>query len=253
MPDFVPGLELSRLFFLEAVKPVLDADFPRLRYAAARIHTGSEVLGFDTEMSADHGWGPRVDLYLDEADDAARNAVDASLRAKLPHRFRGHSTSFTEPDAADHGTQRLVTKDGGPVRHKVDFYTVRGFLQIYLAFDPARDVEPADWLTFPEQALRTITHGAVYHDEVGLEEVRRRLAYYPRDVWLYLLAAAWGRIGQEEHLMGRAGLVGASTSSATARTCSPTRRGGRRSARCTSDPYRYPSPDRLTAGRAGAY
>ncbi len=37
MSDFIPGLELSRLYFLEAVKPILDADFPRLRYAAARL------------------------------------------------------------------------------------------------------------------------------------------------------------------------------------------------------------------------
>jgi hypothetical protein len=34
------------------------------------------------------------------------------------------------------------------------------------------------------------------------------LAWYPHDVWLYQLAAGWTRIGQEEHLMGRAGQVG---------------------------------------------
>jgi hypothetical protein len=33
-------------------------------------------------------------------------------------------------------------------------------------------------------------------------------AYYPHDVCLYLLAAGWARIEQEEHLMGRAGSVG---------------------------------------------
>ncbi|HRJ45428.1 MAG TPA: DUF4037 domain-containing protein, partial [Caldilineaceae bacterium] len=42
----------------------------------------------------------------------------------------------------------------------------------------------------------------------GLEALRARFAWYPQDVWLYLLAAGWARIGQEEHLMGRAGLVG---------------------------------------------
>jgi hypothetical protein len=44
--------------------------------------------------------------------------------------------------------------------------------------------------------------------------MRERLAYYPRDVWLYLLAAGWARIGQEEHLMGRAGTVGDEVGSA---------------------------------------
>ena len=56
--------------------------------------------------------------------------------------------------------------------------------------------------------LRTIRAGAVYYDEIGLSETIRRFAYYPNDVWLYLLASGWNRIGQEEHLMGRAGSVG---------------------------------------------
>jgi hypothetical protein len=215
MPEFVKGLELSRLFFEEAVRPVLAAEFPALRYAAALVSTGSEVLGFDTEMSADHGWGPRLDLFLREEDyDAAREAVRDALRRKLPHRFRGYPTSFTEPDAADHGVQHLVERDAGPVTHKVDVMTARGFLLDYLAFDIRDEIEPADWLTFPEQKLRTVTSGAVFHDGAGLEEVRRRFAYYPRDVWLYMLAAGWARVGQEEHLMGRAGTAGDEVGSA---------------------------------------
>jgi len=60
MPDFIPGLELGRLYYLEAVKPVLDSFF--LQYSAALIGSGSEILGFDTEMSTDHHCGPRVML-----------------------------------------------------------------------------------------------------------------------------------------------------------------------------------------------
>jgi hypothetical protein len=209
MPDFIKGLELSRLFFDEAVRPVLDADFPRLAYAAARLHTGSEVLGFDDETSADHCWGPRVDLFLTEEDHAAsRRAVDEALRAKLPHAFRGYPTSFGDPDPEDNGTFRLELKTDGPVNHKVELTTPRRFFLNYLAFDIERDIEAADWLTFPEQKLRTVASGAVFHDRVGLADVRRKFSYYPRDVWLYLLASGWARVGQEEHLMGRAGMVG---------------------------------------------
>jgi hypothetical protein len=209
MTEFVKGLELSRLFFEEALRPVLAAEFPALRYAAAMLGTGSEVFGFDTEMSADHGWGPRVDLFLEEEDyEAAREAVRETLGRKLPHRFRGYPTSFTEPDPSDNGTQHLELRDAGPVNHKVELMTPRGFFLNYLAFDIHHEIEPADWLTFPEQKLRTVASGAVFHDDIGLEELRRRFAYYPRDVWLYLLAAGWARVGQEEHLMGRAGLVG---------------------------------------------
>jgi hypothetical protein len=48
----------------------------------------------------------------------------------------------------------------------------------------------------------------VYHDDIGLQAVRDRFAYYPRDVWLYLLLAGWWRIHPEANLVGRAGSVG---------------------------------------------
>jgi hypothetical protein len=209
MPNFIKGLELARLFFEEAVRPLLEAEFPALRYAAARVHTGSEVLGFDDEVSTDHCWGPRFELFFAEEDyDAARPAVDEALRRLLPHEFRGHPTSFTEPDPLDKGTFMPDARRAGPVNHGLMLTTPRRFFLDYLNFDIKDEIEPADWLTFPEQKLRTISSGAVFQDLVGLEDARRRFDYYPRDVWLYLLAAGWTRVGQEEHLMGRAGSVG---------------------------------------------
>ncbi|MGI8676171.1 MAG: DUF4037 domain-containing protein, partial [Nocardioidaceae bacterium] len=56
--------------------------------------------------------------------------------------------------------------------------------------------------------LRMFTAGEVYHDEVGLQAARDRLAYYPRDVWLYLLMTGWWRVHPEINLVGRAGAVG---------------------------------------------
>ena len=209
MPEFIAGAKLSELFFFEAVRPLIAARFPDLACSAGLIGAGSEVLGFDTEMSRDHGWGPRVMLFLGEDDHARRAAaIHELLRNELPHTFRGYPTSFTPPDPADNGTQLLQAVSEGPVNHRVDLLTIRGFLLAYLNFDLERAPEPADWLTFPEQKLRTLTVGPVFQDEVNLEPARARFAYYPHEVWLYLLASGWARIGQEEHLMGRAGLVG---------------------------------------------
>ena len=209
MSDFIPGLELSRFFYLEAVKPILDADFQNLHYGAALIGGGSEVLGFDTEMSADHDWGTRLMIFLGETDFAEyREAIDETLRRKLPFKFRGYSTNFGLPDPNDNGTRLLEDVDDGAVNHRVDILTVRGFFLDYLNFDIRQPIKPADWLTFPEQKLRTITTGAIYQDKIGLQEAVNKFRYYPKDVWLYLLAAGWNRIGQEEHLMGRAGIVG---------------------------------------------
>ena len=208
MPEFIPGLRLARLFYLEAVKPILNANFPHLRFSAALIGTGSEVIGFDTEMSADHHWGPRVMLFLTEdAYNNSLNAIDEALRQELPTSFHGYSTNFTLPNPADNNVQLLQDVDNGPINHRVELLTIRGFFLDYLNFDIEKSMEPADWLTFPEQKLLTITAGEVYHDGIGLQPVRDRFNYYPHDVWLYLLASGWNRIGQEEHLMGRAGMV----------------------------------------------
>ena len=208
MADFIPGLELSRLFFTEAVKPILDADFPDLRYGAALTGSGSEILGFDTEMSADHHWGARLMLFLDEDDFVKfRDLIDEKLKHKLPYEIHGHPTNFVLYNEEDNS---LVPTEieSGLVNHRVEIFTTRKFFLDYMGFDIRQEIEPADWLTFPEQKLRTIFSGAVYYDEIGLSETLQRFAYYPNDVWLYLLASGWNRVGQEEHLMGRAGMVG---------------------------------------------
>jgi hypothetical protein len=209
MTNFIRGLQLSAEFYREAVAPILAAEFPDVPYSAALIGSGSEVLSFDTEMSSDHHWGPRVMLFMHEADHAQyHEAVRLALSRQLPRSFRGYPTNFTPPNPEDNGVQLLQAADEGPINHRVELLTVRGFWLEYLGFDIDQPIEPIDWLTFPEQKLRTFTAGAVYHDDIALQAVRDRFAYYPHDVWLYLLAAGWARIGQEEHLMGRAGYVG---------------------------------------------
>jgi hypothetical protein len=212
---FLPGLKLSKAFYWEAVRPLLDERFPRLPHAAALIGRGSEVLGFDDPMSADHHYGPRVMLFLDEAEHAQHEAaIHALLAEHLPFTFRGLPTNFSAPDPTDHGVQLLELVERRPINHRVEIFTVRDFFTGYLGIDPAAGLALADWLTLPQQKLRTTIGGEVYHDEIGLGAVRGRFAWYPHDLWLYLLAAGWARIGQEEHLMGRAGMVGDEVGSA---------------------------------------
>ena len=54
-----------------------------------------------------------------------------------------------------------------------------------------------------------LTSGRVFFfDGLGqLESIRKKLSYYPDDVWRYMLAAQWQRISQEEHVMGRCGQI----------------------------------------------
>lgn len=209
MPDFIPGLTLGELFYREVVLLILDRHFPGLRYAAALVGSGSEILGYDTPMSTDHHWGPRLLLFLNEDDhDHLRQNIHDVMAWQLPYTFRGYSTHFSPPNPDDNGTQLLQTISSGPVNHRVETLTLRQLFKNALDFDLDGDIEAADWLTFPQQRLLEITRGAVYHDGVGLEAARARFAFYPRAVWLYLLASAWARIGQEEPFVGRTGSVG---------------------------------------------
>ncbi len=216
MPEFIPARELARLYYVEAVRPILEADYPDLAHSAGLIGPGSEVLGFDTEMSTDHGWGPGVGIYLTEADHARlAGELRTTLGYKLPLLFRGWPTHFEEvPD--DPGTEVPTLTETRPLNHHVRVTTLHRFVREYAGVDLDRELTVLDWLAIPEQNLRTLAGGAVYHDGLNvLEPMRRSLAYYPHDVWLYLLSAQWQRIGQEEPFVGRAGTVGDDLGSAS--------------------------------------
>jgi hypothetical protein len=210
--NFISGLDLSEAFYHEAVEPIMQKDFAELSYSAALIGSGSEVLGLDNEMSTDHHWGPRVMFFLNEQDMPFFQArISKSLSEQLPRRFRGYPTSYIASTAADDeakGIQQLDYSEEGPINHRVSVEAIRDFMQQYVGFDVRNEMTLVDWLTIPDQKLLTLTAGRVFHDAIGLENLRRKFAYYPHDVWLYLLAAQWTRIEQEEHLMGRAGSVG---------------------------------------------
>jgi hypothetical protein len=169
---FVSGVELGHAFYEEVVGPRLDG----VRHSAARLGPGSDVLGFDPARSTDHDWGARLAVLVEAG---GRRPLDG-----VPAEFRGWPT-------------------------EVVVVGVGEFLSSLLGFDPRRGITTRDWLVTPQQSLLSVTSGAVYHDGLGeLEPVRRALAWYPRDLWLWQLAGQWRRIAQEEPFPGRAAEAG---------------------------------------------
>jgi hypothetical protein len=233
---------LARLYYAEVVRPLVEEEFPGLRHTAALIGPGSEVLGFDSLRSTDHNWGPRLQIFLADADDEAGVAerVDQMLTARLPAAFRGYPTVFAASEAGQ----------GQPPSHWVTVAGLRRSLVRWLGFDPTRQMSLPDWLTAPTQVLAEITGGGVFHDGLaggggggggpggggpggggpggggpgsggpgsggpggggpggGLTAVRARLAWYPHDIWLHVLACQWQRIAEEEPFPGRCAEAG---------------------------------------------
>jgi hypothetical protein len=156
---------------------------------------GSEVLGYDDEVSTDHDYGPRLQLFLTPGADAA--AVRERLSG-LPTMFDGFPVVFADTD-----------RHGGTPCHQVEVTTPEAYFTQRLGVDPGDGMSVADWLLAPTQILASLTAGAVFHDPSGAVARRRAvLRWYPDDVWRYALAVAWLRIGQEEAFVGRAGGAG---------------------------------------------
>ncbi|GAB3927149.1 hypothetical protein GCM10011575_09280 [Microlunatus endophyticus] len=187
-PPFVPALDLSRDFYREVVARLLRDH----RHSAALFGTGSEVLGYDTDRSTDHDWGPRLQIFVEpDAVETAR----AALAGRLPDRFRDRPT-------------RIGSDERAPA-HRVDVQPLGSWLVGQLGVDPRGGLDNLDWLAIPQQQLLGVTRGAVYADpDRELQSVRDRLAWYPHDVWLWLLACQWTRIFQEIAFVGRAAEVG---------------------------------------------
>ena len=190
------GAELARAFFTEVVAPLLDRAGPRLGYAAARLGSGSDVLGLDDAQSRDHDWGCRLTLLVDaEAGDQVPR-IRRLLEDELPERFRGFPVRFP------------VTWDSS-VTHKVDVATVADFAVSRLGVDPTRGMSVLDWLTVTGQGVLEVTAGPVFADRTrALAPARALLAWYPPDVERYVLAAGWRRLGQLMPFLGRTAQAG---------------------------------------------
>lgn len=203
---FIPGLKLSELFFEQAVQPLLMEHFPDLSYSAARLDRGSEILGLDTSMSMDHGWGPKLTLFISATDfNQYSQILDEFFANNLPFDIEGFPTHFSSPQI-DGG--KMGFKDTHPICHMVKFNTVEHFFASSLGVDLHEQLTPAIWLTIPRQHLRLIRSGRIYHDGLGtLESTRTRFNWYPEDLWRYLLANQWNRIDQDMPFIGRTGSV----------------------------------------------
>ena len=188
MSGFVPGVELCRSFYEEVVAPAVGVP-----HGAALLGPGSDVLGYDTERSTDHDWGPRCQLFVQASDlDGVRSRVLPSL----PKSYKGWPLA--------------IGRDGERLKPNVVMTTLPAWLEGELGWDLGEwELSAVDWLLIPQTRLLGITQGAVFADPDGdLGHLRRRLAWFPDSVWWWLLACQWQRLSQEEPFVQRTAEVG---------------------------------------------
>ncbi|HEX2851552.1 MAG TPA: DUF4037 domain-containing protein [Acidimicrobiales bacterium] len=179
------GIELARRYFERLVRPVLAGRFPRLPYAAARLGSGSDVLGLDDEVSRDHDWGCRLHVVLETDDADAAADVEDALDRELPDTFEGHPVRF-------------ATSWSPRAQLQVEITSVAELTRSRLGLDATRPLDPLDWLVMTGQSVLEVIGGAVFFDGPGtLTRVRNDLAWYPDEVWRLAVAADWARLEQE--------------------------------------------------------
>jgi hypothetical protein len=190
------GADLAAAFHRDLVGPLIRRELPGLRYAAARLGSGSDVLGLDDVMSRDHDWGLRLTVLVDKADRAAAEPVAELLERRLPAEFRGQPVRF-------------ATTWDPAVAHRVEVATVGEFAASRLGLDPLAGMSSLDWLVLTGQSVLEVVAGPVFADATTeLGPLRRGLAWYPPDVERYMLACGWQRVSQRLAFVGRTAQTG---------------------------------------------
>lgn len=183
------GAALSRIYYDELVGPAVFARWPGLPHAAGRLGSGSDVLGYDDVVSRDHDWGLRLNLLV-PPDMVGQ--VGAHLDTALPDTFGGHPVRFS-------------TSWDPEIRHRVQVEAVHTFVASRTGVTASSSLLVVEWLSLTGQAVLEVTAGPVFVDTAGeLTAARERLAWYPDDLWAYVVATDWVRIAQELPFVGRA-------------------------------------------------
>ena len=213
---FVKGMRLCEAFFFEVAKPILDQAFPELIYTAGLLGYGSDVLGYDDQVSTDHMWGPRFYLFLREEDKGLKAEIYETLAANFPYEYQGYSVNFSAPNLEDKGVRVAEKISSGPVSPLLFLHTVKEFLEEYLGTSRLDDLTPPDWLAFSENRLLCLTSGKLFVDGLSLQSQLDKLRFYPDLVRNYLLASNWSLAAEEQAFVRRCADVGDETGSSLA-------------------------------------
>jgi hypothetical protein len=168
-------IDVSRAFFFDVLKPILEREFPleTSQTAFGVFGYGSEVLQLDDEYSGDHHWGLRInalmpDYLFEGRQDEILHVVDANL----PATYRGFSL-----------------QEGLSGGKGLSLVSLEAYLRSTIgAAQPPETYE--EWLRIPEEDIVHVVNGEIWLDESGCFTAIRKafLDYYPEPVRLRKIA-----------------------------------------------------------------
>lgn len=170
------GLELSRKFYEEHGKPMLENEFKDCFHllAIGLVGSGSDCYGYDDEISLDHDFEPGFCIFAPDTsvlDDKTFFRLERAY-SKLPQEFMNYKRSLVKPVG---GSRNGVLRTS-------DFY-------IKKIGSPDGNLSIEQWLSLPDFALLEATNGEIFCDNFGeFTEIRNKIKEYPRDIFLKKLA-----------------------------------------------------------------
>lgn len=170
------GLELARRYYEEFGRAMIAEHFPDYegRIAVGLAGSGSDCLGFDDDVSADHDSGAGFCLWLTDDDYENIGFRLAREYSKLPAEFMG----VPKGRANSYGSSHFGVK------------SISGFYTPFTGRASAPETN-AEWLYTPEFSLAAAVSGEVFRDDLGeFTAVRERIKNgMPEDVRLKKMAA----------------------------------------------------------------
>lgn len=177
------GIELSKAYFEEYGKPMLEKDFGEHldRIAVGLVGHGSECFGFDDEISLDHDFEPGFCIWLTDEDEQSFGFRLFRTYSKLPREFMG--VKCLDRSA-------MGAKEKG-VR------TISEFYRAYTGRSGAPECWQ-DWLYTPSHYFSEATNGEVFCDPLGeFSRIREIIKNgMPEDVRLKKIASCALRMAQ---------------------------------------------------------
>lgn len=111
--------------------------------------------------------------------------------APVPAEFAGYPTSWFP----------LLE---GRSTHHIEVASAQQWLASRLPSIPWEEPDAAAWLSIPQQHLLQLTAGELFRDDLGdMSRLRAAYAWYPLDVWRWMIAAQWHLLGNIVPIIGR--------------------------------------------------